>query len=266
MDKEDTAVDLYYFLQDNPELKEFYYDIVAKSLNLDMKADKCEVTFTEDELHDLISEWDKRYCTRNQVGYDGIKMILNGDTWEWFDYPFELPYELPTPSKYVIAELDRLNLTVEDLEDIFNGDSELDIADEVLDCLKHANYQASVDGAEAEMWDDLIKALSYPGGAGEGFFSDYAGRELTIVASPNAVMKVYMETLGGNIEETGELFGDNLKNILGYMWMSDFSFYEPQYGWSGFDEDSFNERLSEELANIDDPDEDDAQLSIEEDD
>jgi hypothetical protein len=253
MDKEDSSVDLYYFLQDNPELKEFYYDIVAKSLNLDMKADKCDVTFTEDELHDLLQEWDSRYCTRDQVGYDGIKKILNGDIWEWFDYPFELPYELPTPSKYVIAELERLHLTVEDLEEIFEGDSELDIADEILDCLKHANYEANIVGAESEMWDDLIRALSYPGGAGEGFFSDYAGGKLTIVASPNAIMKVYMETLGGNIEETGERFNDNLKNILGYMWMSDFKFHEPYYGWNGFDEDAFNDRLADELGDIETP-------------
>lgn len=262
MDKDDSPVDLYYFLQDNPELKDFYYDIISKSLNLDIEADTVEVTFTDDELDDLIREWDSRYCTRDQVGYDGIKMILDGDTWEWFDYPFELPYELPTPSKYVIAELERLHLTVEDLEEIFEGDSELDIADEVLDCLKHANYQASVDGAEADMWNDFVKALSYPGGTSQGFFSQFANRELSIVASPNAVMQVYMETLGGNIEETGERFNDNLKNILGYMWMSDFSFYEPRYGWNGFDEDSFNERLSEELAGIDDSDEDDTQLSI----
>jgi hypothetical protein len=262
MDKEDSSVDLYYFLEDNPELKEFYYDIIAESLNLDIEADKVEVTFTEDELHDLISEWDKRYCTRSMVGYDGIRVILNGDTWEWFDYPFELPYELPTPSESVKEELARLKLTEEDLEEIFEGDSELDIAEDVMSCLKYANYEACIAGAEGEMWDDLIRALSYPGGADQGFFSQFANGNLSIVAAPNAVMRVYLETLGGNIEETGERLSTNLKNILGYMWMSEFSFYEPQYGWNGFDEEVFNERLSDELANIDDPEKDEDQLSI----
>lgn len=262
MDKEDSSVDLYYFLQDNPELKEFYYDIIAESLNLDIEADKVEVTFTDDELDDLIREWDSRYCTRSMVGYDGIRVILNGDTWEWFDYPFELPYELPTPSESVKEELARLKLTEEDLEEIFEGDSELDIAEDIMSCLKYANYDACIAGAEGEMWDDLIRALSYPGGADQGFFSQFANGNLSIVAAPNAVMRVYLEILGGNIEETGERLNTNLKNILGYMWMSEFSFYEPQYGWNGFDEEVFNERLSDELANIDDPEKDEDQLSI----
>ena len=254
MDKEDSTVDLYYFLQDNEELKDFYYDIAAKSLNLDLSSEKCEVTFDEDEVHDLLQEWDKRYCTRSQVGYDAIKSILNGDTWEWFDYPFELPYELPTLSSSVIDELFRLNLSVEDVENIYEGDSELDIAEEILSCMKHANYEACLAGAETEMWDDLVSSMScYDQGK---FSAEFSHRELTVVGITDAVMKCYMETLGGNIEETGELYSDNLKNLLGYMWMSEFSFYEPQYGWNGFDEDAFNDRLADELANIDDPVED----------
>lgn len=51
-----------------------------------------------------------------------------------------------------------------------------------------------------------------------------------------------------------DIFNDDLKNAIWNMWLAEFNPQYPYYGFSGFDEDAFNDTLSSYLPNLEDLD------------
>ena len=265
MDIDDRSIDLVDFLGDNEGLHSFYYPIIAKSLGIDLSQKEVSFELTESEVDDLFREYDN-HANRSEVGGDFILKLLSGDAWDAFelwDYDPQINWAyLPKLSDACKKELDRLGITEQQFAEVIERkfdpddyDEELpwfDIAEDLIFAVKIAMTVAEENGALIEAENSLSNEIENASGGGFQFW--YEKGTIHMSADPTAIMRVYLVDLDGDLSQTGEPFsGDRPQalNVLAYVFCDNFSFYEPQYGWNGFDDEAFLDRLLEELMELD---------------
>ena len=262
MDIDDRSIDLSDFLAGEPELQEFYYPIIAHDLGIDLNASEIHFELTDSDTEDLFNEYDK-HSHRDAVDGKFIIELLNGDAYHAFeiwDYSPEVRWDyLPDLNDSCKEELERLGVDEELFRDITTGHIDyddyeedqpwFDIAEELEGAVKRAMISAEETGAESEAIEDLIKEID--GTSSAGFQYWYENGRFNMLATPKALMSLYMGELGCDLSATGEPFyEEHAKNIMAYHFVDNFSFYEPQYGWSDFDDETFLDRLADELTYI----------------
>ena len=253
MDVDDYSMDNpYQFVKLEPDLYDYFKPKFADIAGIDLSKESIILNYSYEELADAFKS-DYRVNTntrRDLCSGEFIADVLAGDIWDYFngiEGPNNDQLDLDDLSESVLEELNRLNLTIEQLKEIANtGDTEdgFDYADEVSSALQSASYDGTFAGTESEVYDDLmhtiensdlsfLKVYKIPGG-----INFEAETEATLEACYD---DEYLEffTSGYSLEE----------NLLA-VWFYEFEFEEPYYGWSGFDQEAFNERLADELYGI----------------
>ena len=274
MDIDDRSIDLADFLAGEPELQEFYYPIIAHDLGIDLNASEIHFELTDSDTEDLFNEYDK-HSRREAVSGKFIIELLNGDAYQAFeiwDYSPQINWGyLPDLNDSCKEELERLGIDEVLFQDITTGNIDyddydedplwMDIAEELEGAVKRAMISAEETGAESEAINDLIKEIA--GTSSAGFQYWYEDGRFNMLATPKALMSLYMGELGCDLSATGEPFyEEHAKNIMAYHFVENFSFYEPQYGWNDFDDETFLDRLADELTYIEIETPDDGQQKM----
>lgn len=231
MDAEDDRIELRKFFSDNEELYAFYKPKVMQSVSgLSKREDGTMVVNISMER--LAKELSDR-----ELSEKFLYACMTGDIYEMWEgggisfdkdsieYAFE--NYMDDANKNLLAEH---NITSENFSEMI----------EEVDDLRYAFNRAMNDAEEigaqnealADFNDSLNNALRF----------DYR------VAADDKSYDVYIDD--GDILELLEYLGDNdndAEETIIQMVSEEFRFYEPRYGWQGFDETVFNDCLYETL-------------------
>ena len=242
MDADDDAIDLSKFLSQNTGLKEFYTDVIYDSFVLKWGLDISNTVDVDTEvLSDILS-------AGSEIDSTFLQACFNNEAFEYFldvgSYTTidgvknaVMYYTNKENSKTLI------DITGHDPDDGDFLDNIMEEFPEVYDALSIATSEGEEVGAEVECMNDFEKELrSSMGGLISQYQLDY--EKMTVV--------VNMEYLKDNIFDLLSEDGDDedFSHALGNYMYQDFNFSEPRYGWYGFNEDAYNDRLSDELAGI----------------
>ena len=242
MDADDYEIELSKFLSKNPGLKKFYTDVIYDSFVLRWGLSISNETEVDTEvLSDILS-------AGSEVDSTFLQACFNNEVIEYFldvgNYTTDDGIE-----NAVMNYLDDNNKeTLEKLTELDPDDSDFchnvreDFPD-VYDALAVATSEGEEVGAEVECMEDFERELKNSmGGLISQYQLDY--EKMTVI--------VNMEYLKDNIFDLLSEDGDDndFSHALGNYMYPDFNFHEPRYGWYGFNEDAFNDRLSDELAGL----------------
>ena len=283
MDIDDREINLFDFLQDNPELKSFYSTYIQDNfddiyLNSDSQDDVIRLfslienpseedaksfvkklgfgeysyedgrIFYTDKLEDTL---EAIMDSNSDISASTVAAILLGDSFQYFwdvDYPFnsrDSKLEMDNMPE-LKTRLDRLGITTTDIEEAFDG------SEEALSKLEGA-------GISEDDLEDIRIAYSgaYSSGA-EGEAVEYIEKAISSVFSDFSLRE-----WGGDDKLKLNLGNiNNVKDVLGgdnydsdYYFMTNYVRYynddepisisEPYYGFSDFDKDYFKDRLLE---------------------
>jgi hypothetical protein len=227
MDINDRSIDVGEFFSSNPDLKEFYRPKILESLGIkesDIDEDGNVKVFIDD------SDFDELFGDLGKFVTD----LLQGDVWNYYDTGYDYSAmsidNLPDFSdypQYLKDKLSKLDIIDNDsLEQALDEDTDLE------DAFRRAYADGCLYGVESEALDDLEGALSMEGAK---------------LVDGQIEWTVSVEDLLGH-----EYFdeGYDYKGIAVKALSDELSFREPYYGWSGFSEDTFYERLSDELYEV----------------
>jgi hypothetical protein len=85
---------------------------------------------------------------------------------------------------------------------------------------------------------------------GDGYIFTVDQGNLILSASPETLVDAYLEMSEGELPDILRDDSSLAADILVERWASTFRCYEPQYGWNGFSDDTFNEALADRLSEI----------------
>ena len=231
MDAKDVEIDIDKFFRNNPQVQKFFADIhkdAIKELIVDGK-----ITIPVSKFMEVYRE---NYHSRDEIDADFIEAALNGDISEYsISWDFDIP-DIADIYNYINDEnTDKLHeLGVEDVSD---GD---DYPDNVYQAVETAYYDGSLIGTETDVNNSVLGYLNGSAPLGTTATIDYDGNIiLSIEDEDKFISKV---SIGFN--------SDGIKTTVARMIADKFHPYEPRYGFYGFDEGAFNERLADELAEL----------------
>ena len=243
MDADDDAIDLSKFLSQNPGLKKFYTDVIFESFVLRWGLDVSNTVDVDTEvLSNILSEG-------SEIDSTFLQACFNNDVFEYFldvgSYTTMdgvknavMYYTNKENSKTLI------DITGYDPDD---GDFLANIMEEfpeVYDALSTATSEGEEVGAEVECMNDFEEELrSSMGRLISQYQLDYG--KMTVAVNMEYLKDNIFDLLSEDDEDD-----EDFSHALGNYMYSDFNFYEPRYGWSGFNEDAYNDRLSDELAGL----------------
>ena len=248
MDKDDKEIYLEDFLNKHSDLKDFYYDRIAKEVFL-MEGDEESFTLSS---YDLERIFEHVIGGRNSFNGDTAFGLIS-DAWEvangWdFTGLFNSDY-IPDLNSTSVEVLNRLTgLTEEEAKRIVQ---EEDLDSEYYDALFTAYSQGTDDGylngATAEAHNDALKALYNC--FKDGWEVKWTGEELQCKVTKEAIVRDY---ISDDLSSSTEYSSDPAEDLIYCIITSRYELSEPYEGWDDFDEDSFNtifqERLEEELG------------------
>ena len=247
MDVDDDEIDLSGFLSKNSGLKKLDNDIIYSSYvkSWGIKEDGSAVVSASD-LAGVLSSRD--------MSEDFLESCFRGDIFEYFmDYGNYTDNNVI--ENYYLSETNKENVeTIESITGLdVNERGFLEAVEEeypdVYEAIKTACSDAEVTGAENECYEDFNSSLNS------------ASRPLIVnwefSGGDDVFVKVNMVYLKDNcidvisyVSEEGRDSNDFSSVVSSFM-SNDWDFSEPRYGWSGFDADTYNDRLADELYNLD---------------
>jgi hypothetical protein len=237
----------YAFVCEHAELEEFFKPMFATLAGIDLTKKDLSFTFTHYQLAKEFLSLYQAPARGDYCGSDFIHDVLIYDLFKYFDYPAYTDISnapLDELSESVLEELERLNITVEALPDILDKNSD-EYDDDIHDAFVQALGDGELIGAMDECYNDLIKTI---------LNSDVAGIFVTQVpdgfefstTSENMLKNMYDEEYLQLFDYgRGPIESDTLK-----IWMYEFKFSEPYYGWHDFSVEAFNDRLADCLYEI----------------
>lgn len=229
MDIDDRSIDIMEFLEDKPELKEFYLPKLLEVISLD-ESDIDENGYAVASIYD---ESDFISVLGRDWG-NFIYSLIHNDTRECFntDYyydSFSVDYipsfdSFPDNLKIRLSEFG-INCT----DDIRNMIEENDDVDQAF---RLAYEYACAEGAMAEALNDLEDAL-------DDFNAKIKDTEIYFYYTVDDILN-------------SEFYNDynHYEDIIFAEVGENFNFVEPQYGWDGFDTMCFFEELMYHLGEI----------------
>ena len=254
MDVDDYSMENpYEFVKFEEDLYKYFKPKFAEYAGIDLSQETLSWNMSYEELSDLFrhSYRTNTNTRRDLCSGEFIADVLQGDLWDYFNAiegPDNNNLDLDHLSESVMEELNRLGLSVEQLKEIADyGDTEagFEYADEVSSALQSASFDGALVGTENAVTDDLIN---------------------TLINSDLTFLHVAQVPDGFNFEgntddildacygsEYYEFFtsGYSLKENLLEVWLYEFAFEEPYYGWYEFNEEAFSDRLADTLYAID---------------
>ena len=244
MDADDYEIDLSYFLAKNTGLRDFYSDIIYDTYVMAWGLTNGETEVDTEVMSRILAN-------RTDLGSGFLEDCFKGYIFEHFIYygDYSTIDNIEEALKYHTSEDNTERLT--DITGMSpQDDGFLDMIEEdfpeVRGAVGVAESEGQSIGAEEECLNDFDRALK------DSMKPLIESWEWT--GSPYMPVKVNMENLK---EHLFDLIASNdgdakeFSEVLAWYMYDDFNFYEPRYGWYGFSDDAYNERLSEELYDID---------------
>ena len=241
MDASDRSIDMADFLNKNQGLKKFYGDKFLAEIK-DYITSHMDGDTIKLDMRNFSDIYDELRDNRDSISSDGIADILNNDAFDWF-MDMSLSWD-DVSSNYVdaISEenwkmIGQLGATKEEVldDDVDVNDNDVDI-DAIRDFIVQAADEAIMFGSEGEMYKDFNNSLP------AGIEREYGDKFIITNIDALVTMDNFIDLLE-NSDDT------SVENYLPFVIAKSLShnFYEPQYGWYGFDEEAFNDRLSDLL-------------------
>lgn len=231
MDAEDDRIELRKFFSDNEELYAFYKPKVMESVSgLSKREDgTMVVNISMERLAKELSDRELSEEFLYACMTDSVYEIWEGGGISFDKETIEYAFEnyIDDTNKNLLAEH---NITSENFSEMIEEIDDLRYA--FNRALNDAEEIGSQNAALTDFNDSLNNALRF----------DYR------VAADDKSYDVYIDD--GDILELLEYLGDNdndAEETIIQIVSEDFRFYEPRYGWQGFDETVFNDCLYETL-------------------
>lgn len=225
MDIDDSDIDIYPFLEDYPNLREFYLPKLLSAIGVDVD-DVGLDGFVRTEVTDF----------KEAFGENGklLESVMSGDIYEVFDFSFYW-------NDFELSYVDRIRYFPDSVKELLsqlgiNSDEELAEVEEedgdVMDAFRRAYILAKEVGTQDEVYDDFVRELNNCG-------AEIKDGKIYAYLSVKELL-------------TSEYYGDanHYSEIVIYELSNNFNLVEPRYGWDGFNEDIFYERLEDELYDI----------------
>ena len=235
MDIDDREIDIFEFLfETHKELGDFYNDIVCRWLELSEGTDLREYTqivYDGSDIDYIISD------THNGEinGTTALQLICNIEDiygqWDFSGIEFD---------EYLLDVINNDNR--EKITNIVGSFDYNDIKEEyeVAGTIMNAAQIAYEDGSINEAHKDAIKALCKSvEKIGRGHFIDES-QEFVVTFIPYILLRDYYS-------QSSHYFNNIIKDCVAQVIQQEFRLFEPQYGWNEFDENSFNNYLSDNL-------------------
>ena len=265
MDKDDRSVDLKDLFEENEGLKDFYLPMVENLLQIDQTPNPLPIPMGS--LLGVLDLNRELYNHRDGVSRDFVSDIVNhlqgeddliNDVFDWDIYTYDDDIKNALNYHVDADTLDRLHdmgYTSDMLMDIFNGDYDEDTIDEdtideITNTIRNAYTQATENGIILQIVSEFENAIeSSMGGVVDyvTILDDY----VEIKYTPSEVINAYLD---GDYDEqdieTAEIaLPEDMQSatagIISQSFADNFRFFEPYYGWDGFDDDTFCQGLLE---------------------
>jgi hypothetical protein len=282
MDSEDSSIDLMDFLGENPDLKKFYSELIDKNFKIVVRNNSKLYYLLENPTEEQTQQFYYSINTNLKIGQDGWliyenrldsfleKVVTSGGRGDYlseetiyeilsgennffqdsehyesdnFIYKFE---SIPNIEEYLKSK----NLSIDLIKKIMGEDFE----DEDLQAYMEANNKEEIDlegirqelvyaytdaremGSEQEAYGDIKSSL-------ESIFHKFD------------ISNFPKMSIGIKLGEIKDIVTDNDYDVYNEEFLETYTNYmnngdlveiqEPQYGWSGFDEESFISRVKE---------------------
>ena len=249
MDKEDRSISLFDFLSENDGLRQFYAPKIEEVFGIDINQPTQMVTLPWGHFGRYYKHYGQN--SRDSLSTDFVEDCV-GAAYEYddeglrneiFHWTFNLPYE----TSYLVdcvenndTKIDAKNLkyTAEEIVDILNGDLETEDEGIVTECVRMAYDSGYEEGTYAEILKDFESAVRNA--------TPYRGDSYDVVEANGDGLMLEIKTpeLLKWMEEDAE----EVEDAAWQMYMNNFYFGEPRYGWNGFDDEACVERLADELV------------------
>lgn len=237
MDAEDRPIELGDFLSDDrfTSVAEFFRSDFDKMLDLD-ESGHVTVRLDFEDFADAASSRD--------MGDRFIMSCLEGDILDYFDYSAEedlssIDWRAIT-SKENLAAIYEKGYSEDDIEAVFSDDGDYE---ELYSCFSSAVESGAAYGASDDCLKDFYEAvndLADPKHC-DKVEIDLEHEQVKLVFDRTQFLKAIQEY--GTWEE-------GVAAIAKYYVEQYFDFTEPYYGWSGFDEDVYNQRLGDAIEDL----------------
>ena len=246
MDADDDAISLYDFLEENAGLKEFYtgiiYEISVKSWNI--KKDGSAYVSASDL---------SRVLNSGDMSQDFLKSCFRGDIFEYFmdygNYTDDNAIE-----SYYLSETNKENeAKIESMTGMNpNERGFLEAVEEeypdVYEAIRTACSDAEATGAESECYKDFMRSLKYASNPLILNWEFSGGDLITVKVNMDYVKKEGINLVSNTYDYDYDT--NDFSFVVAYFMEPTWNFSEPRYGWSGFDADTYNDRLSDELVGL----------------
>ena len=247
MDRDDDPVDLIPFLKNNDGLYKYFRDVIADNIlnmlhvvNGKIKIDNRELALAMDQS-----------SNRNTLGARTIQNVLDGDTWDLFDYDVygsAQDIEDVFASGYInqdnINTMKELGVSDEAIDEALNRNISMltDENPDIINAIGQSIADAMTQEAEANIYDVVRNTIddACPHGITIQPF-DGTG-DTTFLVDEETVRKYALDIM--EIIQDGE-FDEPLLNCIAYN--SNGIYYNDEVD---FDIDTFNQILSDRLADI----------------
>lgn len=231
MDANDEEIDMDKFFKENPQVQKFFVDLRKDAVKKLIVDGKIKIPVSK-----FMEVYRENYHSSNEIDADFIEAALNGDISEYsLSWDFDMP-NIADLSDYINKEnTNKLHeLGVEDISD------KDDYPEEIYSAVDQAYYDGSLVGTETDTIRNIVSYLDDAVPSGATAAIDYDGNiVLGIEDEDKFVGRFVMGQNDSGIETS-------IASMIAY----NFQPYEPRYGWYGFDEDVFNERLADELSEL----------------
>ena len=240
MDASDRSIDLADFLNENQGLKKFYGDKLLPEIK-DYITSHMDGNTIKLDMRKFSNIYDK-LSYRDSISSDSIEEILSGDTFYWFmdaqvSWLDVESYYLDAISEENWQKINQLGATKEEVldDDVDVNDNDVDI-DTIRDFIVRAADEAVAVGSEGEMYNDFDNSL--PNGIRRDYDDKFEITDIDAVVTMDNLISLSDNSDYAMVE-------DYLPHLIAKSLAHNF--YEPRYGWYGFDEEAFNDRLFELL-------------------
>lgn len=236
MDINDSSINLFHFLQKEKELQIFFFPHIIKAYHFPSELtsfdDEITMVFDDADLNDILSETagDGRYTVPGDVAYD---ILCNG----WSDLDFFDYFEIEESN--ILAETEHL-LTSKNKELIQSRGAD---DEEVIEVLGQALGEARLAGTRADAYRDAKKSLLDCFSV-SNLIATFSDGKLTVEGTVWNILELENDI---DFMDMSMNYSNELRNMVAELIITQFELREPQYGWNGFDEELFNEIISQSL-------------------
>jgi len=248
MDKDDSAISLFDFLGKNEGLKNFYAPIISETMGIDITQPTQMITLSWGDFGMYYKHYGQN--SRDSLSTDFVEDCVSaayeyddeGLRNEIFHWTFDTPYE----QQYIIDAVenneDKINnkhmhYTADEIVAILSDDMETEDSDIVKDAVGRAYESGLEQGIYKEVIDDFTDAVKNA--------TPYRGNAYDVVEANGDGLMLEIKT--DELLKWVESDADEIDDAAWQMYMNNFYFSEPRYGWNGFDDDEFVAVLSDEL-------------------